>query len=525
MTEKKETLEDPAARLAAFDIGSNSIRLVVAEALPSGRYRILDEERESTRLGSALSSSGKIDEDSITASLTALRRFKSIAEGLGVDCQRAIATCAVREAKNGAEFVERVRTELGLNIEVISSEKEAHFAFQSVRRRFDLTGRNTLLADIGGGSTELVLASGELIEAIYGTKLGAVRLTEKFGGGQSLAGKDYEKMVAWIDRELKETTEKPNVPLHMLIGSGGTFTNLAGMVMASKGLGELPATGYQLARADVRHLVESLRKMTAKQRREVPGLNPDRVDIIVPGIAVVDRIMRRFKVNLLQVHDYGVRDGLLLTMIESRQGPTSTGPPNHDAQLNRFAEACGVNMPHSTHVAKLAVQIYQGLSKLFDFDEQDFVLLEAASRLQDVGYLINYEKHHKHSYHLILHSRLEMFSPQDLQIVANVARYHRGAQPKTKHRNFRMLDEAQRLRVRQMSSVLRLAGGLDRSHNQTVESVEIQGSKAQVDLLVSATEYPEVNLWAARRRAGPFEKIFGTELNVQWAGLTKTAEA
>lgn len=515
--------KDLVPRLAAIDIGSNSIRLVVAEALTDGRYRILDEERESTRLGRALASSGNIDEESMVASLAALRRFKSIAEGFGIESQRAIATCAVREAKNGEEFVERVRAELGLEIEVISGEKEAHFAFQSVRRRFDLSGTNTLLADIGGGSTEFVLASGDLIEAIYATKLGAVRLAEKFGGGQALAGDDFKKMVDWIDRELKQTTEKPVSPLHMLIGSGGTFTNLANMVMASKGLGELPAAGYQLARADVRHLVDRLRKMTAKQRREVPGLNPDRVDIIVPGITIVDRIMRRFKVNLLQVHDYGVRDGLLLTMIDNGQGPTINGPPNHDEHLDRFAEACGVNLTHSKHVANLAVQIYAGLAKIFDLDEQDLPLLEAAGRLQDVGYLINYEKHHKHSYHLILHSRLEMFRPQDLQIIANVARYHRGAQPKNKHANFKALNEFEQKRVRQMSAVLRLAGGLDRSHNQTVQSVEIQGTKQQVDLLVSASEYPEVNLWAARRRAGPFEKIFETELNVQWAGRVEGA--
>ena len=509
---------DLVPRLAAIDVGSNSIRLVVAEAQLGGRYRILDEERETTRLGRSLTATGRLGDESIEDSLATLRRFKSIAEGMGVESVRAIATCAVREADNGADFCQRVHEQLGLSVEVISAEKEAHLAFQSVRRRHDLSGKNTLLADIGGGSTEIILATGELVEAIYATKLGAVRLSEKFGGGQSLAGDDYRRLLKWIDKELKRGTVKPVVPVHTLIGSGGTFTNLANMTLAAKGLSLLPAAGYRLARADVRHLVDRLRKMSSKQRRDVPGLNPDRVDIIVPGLAIIDRIMRRFKVNVLQVHPYGVRDGLLLTMIEQMQGVDDARAPSVEEQLDRFAESCGVDLTHSKHVGLLAGQIFNGLVEPFGLDPADARLLDAAARLQDVGYLISYEGHHKHSYHLILHSRLAAFRPEELQVVANVARYHRGAQPKNKHANFRKLSSGDRQRVRQMAAILRLAGGLDRSHNQIIQSVAVRGSAKQVELAVSSGQYPEVDLWAARRRAGPFEKEFNAELSVVWDG-------
>lgn len=509
---------DIAPRLAAIDIGSNSIRLVVAEAKPDGRYRILDDERESTRLGRSLSESGELDEESIEASLAALRRFKSIASGLGVENLRAIATCAVREATNGAEFCQRVQGQLGLTIEVISSQKEAHLAFHSVRRRFDLKDKNTLLADIGGGSTEIVLASGELIEAIYATSLGAVRLSEKFGSGQSLAGEDFDRMQKSIDRQLKKTTEKPVAPIHLLIGSGGTFTALANIAMASKGQSRLPVAGCQVSRAELRHLIDRLRKMSLKQRREVAGLNPDRADIIVPGLTTIDRIMRRFKVNLLQVHSFGVRDGLLLSMIEQLQGSIEADPVEESAQIERFAAACNVELHHSRHVAKLSLQIYVGLCEHYKLDVDDARLLDAAARMQDVGYLINYEKHHKHSYHLILHSGIEGFRPEELEIVANVARYHRGAEPKNKHENFRRLSEENKKRVLALAAVLRLAGGLDRSHNQTVKAVEVCGAKKQIELVISADDYPEVNLWAARRRAGLFEKVFDTELTIRWIG-------
>jgi exopolyphosphatase/guanosine-5'-triphosphate,3'-diphosphate pyrophosphatase len=519
MTEQQTYLTpDVVPRLAAIDIGSNSIRLTVAEAQAGGRYRVLDEERETTRLGRSLASSGKLDDASIEASLTALRRFKSIVGGMGVECVRVIATCAVREAANGPEFCQRVLDEIGLTIEVIDSDQEAHFAFESVRRRFDLEGKNTLLADIGGGSTEIVLASGELIEAIYATQLGAVRLAEKFGGGLALAGDDYNRMVRAIDRELRKTTEKPAAPHHLLIGSGGTFTSLASMIMASRGLARLPADGCRVSRADVRHLIDRLRKMTPQQRRETPGLNPDRADIIIPGLAVIDSIMRRFRVNLLQVHTFGVRDGLLLSMIDQLQGGAAKSSPSVDDQLNRFVAACGVELIHSHHVARLAVQVFEGLGELFELPPADVRLLDAAARMQDVGYLISYEGHHKHSYHLILHGRLQAFRPEELELIANVARYHRGAEPKNKHANFRGLSADDRLRVRQMAAVLRVAGGLDRSHSQIVRSVKVAGTAEAIELIVDSPEYPEVDLWACRRRAGLFEKVFDAELTVAWSG-------
>ena len=516
--EQTSPTPDLAPRLAAIDIGSNSIRFVVAEAIHDGRYRILDEEREPTRLGRSLASTDNLDEVAIQESLAALRRFQSIASGLGVENIRAIATCAVREAKNGNEFCGQVMTQLGLPIEVISAEQEAHLAFHSVQRRVDLAGTNTLMADIGGGSTEIILASGELIETIYATSLGAVRLSEMFGGGEALAGDDYKRLRKSIDHNLRQTTDKRVLPIHLLIGSGGTFTSLADMVMAHKGESNLPMSGYQVSRAEVRHMVDHLRKMTVIERRKVPGLNPDRADIIVPGLMIVDRIMRQFKINLLRVHSHGVRDGLLLSMFEQLQGTGNAGPPEERETLERFATSCNVELHHARQVARLARQIYEGLAEPFHLPAEDVRLLDAAALLEDIGYLISYQGHHKHSYHLILHSRLEAYRPEELAIVANVARYHRGAVPKNKHANFRKLRSTDQRRIRTMAAILRIAGGLDRSHDQNVQSVQVNHSNQEVELMVAAQSYPEVNLWAARRCTGMFEKIFDVNLIVQWSG-------
>ncbi len=518
--ESKQIFFSPeiAHRLAAIDIGSNSVRLMVAEPMRGGTYRILDEEREPTRLGRELSSTGKLAAEAIEQTLAALRRFKQIADGFQVDELRTIATCAVREATNGKEFCQRAKTELGIDIDVISAEREARLAFFSVERAFDLAGKNVVVADIGGGSTELILASGNAIEAIFTTPLGAVRLTEMYGSAGSPANGDYDRMIKSIDGQLRRLLPKPFFAPHLLIGSGGTFTSLAEMIMATKGQNNLPIRGYTVSHAELSHLLDRLRKMPVKVRRGVPGLSPDRADIIVAGLTVIDRLMRHFHVNLLQVHSRGVRDGLILTMIDRGQGVPERDPHDRQAAIERFATACGGEPEHGRHVAWLAGRIYSQLAEPYNLDPADQPIVESAARLQDVGYLINYDQHHKHSYHLILHSGLPGFTPRELQLIANVARYHRGSKPKKKHANFEQLSPEDQRKVRQMASILRLAGGLDRSHSGAVSDVEIRQHGDRLDLIVSAPENPEVDMWGARRRAKMFQKIFDIRISIEWDG-------
>jgi exopolyphosphatase/guanosine-5'-triphosphate,3'-diphosphate pyrophosphatase len=488
----------------------------VAEPLRGGHYRILDEEKESARLGLSLAKTGRLDATAIEKSLEALRRMKQIAEGFQVAQLRTIATCAVREAENGPEFVRRAKDEIGLDIEIITAEQEAIFAFQSVYRSFDLTGMPTAVADIGGGSTEIVLAMGDIVEAIYTTQLGAVRLSEIYGNGSGMSGDDYFRMVEGIDRHLRKHTKKLVFKPHLLFGSGGTFTSLAGMVMAQKGQTSLPIRGYQVTRAEVRHLLDRLRKLQLKERAATPGLSADRADIIVAGLAIVDRIMDRFEVNVIQVHNRGVRDGLLLAMIDEQQLPAETQLVDREAAIKRLALACGGDVPHGEHTAKIASKLFTQLMRPLGLAEEDLPLLEAAAWLQDVGYLINYDQHHKHSYHLIMNSRLPGFSPSELAVIANVARYHRGADPKRKHENFRQLNEREQKRVRQMAALIRIAGGTDRSNTQQVKDVRVVLDDDNINLQLVADTCPEVDLWAAQRRVSLFEKVFDKSVEVSW---------
>ncbi len=513
---------DMACRLAAIDIGSNSVRLLVAEALRGSTYRILDEEREPTRLGRSVSAKGQLDDESMERTITALRTFKQIAAGYQATSLRTIATCAVREARNGPEFCRRVREQVGLEVEVISGDREARLAFSSVQNAFDLSGKNVIVADIGGGSTEVVFATGNLIESIFSTPLGAVRLTEQFGLGEGAVPEAFQRDIVRMEEEialcLKKRTTRPLFAPHFLVGCGGTFTTLAELVMASKKEIDIPVAGYKVSHAEVRHLLDRLLKIPLRSRRTMAGMTPDRADIILAGLSIVDALMKRFRVNTLVIHTRGVRDGLVREMIDDAMGTTVDDPAHRDAAIERLAAACSGELEHGRTVALLAGRLYQQLATTLDLVAGDKLLLECAARLQDVGYVINYDQHHKHSYHLIRNSRLPGIRAHDLEVIANVARYHRGAHPKRKHENLARLSSEDQSRVQRMAAILRLAGGLDRSRSQQVRDVRVRSEHDGVVIDVVADQEPLVDIWGAERRTDLFEKVFNLPITIQWAG-------
>ena len=524
MTEDKQIFlsADMACRLAAIDIGSNSVRLLVAEALRGGTYRILDEEREPTRLGRSVSEKGQLDDESMERTITALRTFKQIAAGYQATSLRTIATCAVREARNGPEFCRRVREQVGLEVEVISGDREARLAFSSVQNAFDLSGKNVIVADIGGGSTEVVFATGDLIESIFSTPLGAVRLTEQFALGEGAVVETFQRDIARMEEEialcLKKRTTRPLFAPHFLVGCGGTFTTLAELMMATKKEGDVPVAGYKVSHAEVRHLLDRLLKMPLRSRRSMAGMTPDRADIILAGLSIIDSLMKRFRVNTLMIHTRGVRDGLVREMIDDAVGTTVDDPAHRDAAIERLAAACSGELEHGRTVSLLAGRIFDQLAAPLELMAGDKLLLECAARLQDVGYVINYDQHHKHSYHLIRNSRLPGIRAHDLELIANVARYHRGAHPKRKHENLARLSPEDQSRVQRMAAILRLAGGLDRSRSQQVRDVQVRSEHDRVFIDVVADQEPLVDIWGAERRTDLFEKVFNLPITIRWAG-------
>jgi exopolyphosphatase / guanosine-5'-triphosphate,3'-diphosphate pyrophosphatase len=526
-------------RLAAIDVGTNSIRLIVAELMQDGGYRIIDDEKERTRLGAGMDVSGKISDEALEVSAQAVARMHSIAKGYGVESVRAIATSAAREASNGQELVDLVREHAGLEMEIIKAEEEARLAHKSVRHAFDLTAQQAVTVDIGGGSTELVLSVNGVVEQLCLLRIGAVRLTEMTKQHEGNPDGQYDAMRDIVRDILKAKLGKSDFVPSVMYGCGGTFTNLATMAMhrttpqAANDLLPFTVRGHDVQRDEVKHLLHWLRKLSPKLRASVPGLNPDRADIIVAGLVIIDEIMRRLKMNRLRVHDRGIRDGVLLTMIEELGLPDDGdggGRIDRIGFAERFALQCRFEEPHCRHVAGMAMSIFDALAEHIGEDAVSWSvfhreLLYAAALLHDVGYLINYSKHHKHSYHLIAHSDMPGLTTREREIVANVARYHRRATPKSRHPNYMKLPEEDREIVRRLSGILRIADKLDRTHTQAVDRVELKIQKelgeSRAVFCVVAEQEPVAEIWGAARHSVLFERVFDLECDFRWTqGIT-----
>lgn len=525
-------------RLAAIDVGTNSIRVIVAEAFADGQYRVLDDEKEIARLGNGMTETGRLDDASIEKAILAIDRMKRIAEGYGATYIRAVGTAAVRDAENGQDLVDRVLDRTGVRIEVISPEDEAQLTFKSVSAAFDLTSFPSVIADIGGGSAEVVLCSGGLIEQVFPIPLGAVRLTEMFGGPEASAGERFSAMSAFIREQVDKYFAHAAIDPELLIGAGGTFEALAKLSM-----GRFEPTpgalirGYDMERSEVKRLLDRVRALSVKDRAKLPGISPNRAEIIVAGAALVLALMKRLTVDRLRVHDGGIRDGLLLTMVEEMfpQESASGQAPGEDPKdpmrsVRRFSQVCNYERRHCAHVSRLALQLFDqlvrdhGLAFQGWSTERSRVLLHAAALLHDIGYHIDYKKHHLHSYHLIMHSALRGFSRREIEIVAQVARYHRKSTPKLKHKPFAKLPAEDRALVRTLSAVLRVADGLDRTHMRLVKSIalRIDSGEAHFDLIAESD--PAVDVWGAERKADLWQKVFSLTPVFRWANAPETTQ-
>jgi len=526
-----------AQRIGAIDIGTNSMRLIIAEAHPDGSYRVLDDEKELTRLGAGLDASGKLSAKSIDHAVATLASMVRIASGFGVKMLRAVATSAVREASNGADFCRLAQQRTGLSVEIISAEEEALLAYRSVAGAFDLSGMTVSVVDIGGGSTEVITASAGLIERVELLPIGAVKLTERFGGAKAAAGRRYDELRRYLKRYVRARIAIGQIQPQIIIGTGGTLTTLAQLSMARQSTPRenSPAPtgavrGYEVKRSELKSILDDLRSMDLAKRSRVAGLSADRADIIVPALSVLHTLCKRTGVKRVRVHDGGIRDGLLLTMAAelypqdevARAQRVLTQAGDAMASVRRFARSCRCDEPHSEHVAMLALRIFDQLRSMTPLasmlNDEARRLLEASSLLLDVGYIVNYDRHHVHSYNLILHSDLPGWERRQVRLIAAIARYHRGGEPKDRHAQLKGLTEGERTLIAQLSAIVRIAVGLDRTHTQSVTDVRLAPAGSVMRVLVDAQSDPAVDLWGASRKSAMFAKVFQVEPRFAWSG-------
>ncbi len=398
-------------------------------------------------------------------------------------------------------------------IRVISGEEEAALASQSALRNFDLQGQRYGVLDVGGGSVELTTAQGAIIEEHYSLELGAVVMTERFLRGDPIRDEAVARLRRHIRKQLKERFGNGKLRLPLLVGSGGTITTIAQMVLAYR-REELPAVhGMTVLRTEVVHILAMLQRKPLAERKTLPGLSPDRADIIVAGVVLVDTLMEFFDTNALLVNGRGIREGVILQALERHGLSGQTQPPRswRDGVLE-FGRNCQIEEGHALQVARLALSLFDDLAVPCSLKKRERVILETAAILHDCGAWINYESHHKHSYHLIRHAALFGLSPREREQAAQVARYHRKALPKKKHEPFQKLTEREQTLVCRLGGILRLADGLDRRRCGAVGriSCELLGRVARM-VLYGADDLT-VELFGGSAKKELFEKAFGLQV-------------
>lgn len=501
-------------RLAAIDIGTNSIRCIVVAVEANDSIRIVGDEKAQVRLGEGLFASKKISRQAWDRAEAALQRMVLIARGLGVEVIEAVATSAVRQAKNGASFLRAMRDATGLEIRLISGDEEARLAALSAQYNFDLEDSRYAVVDIGGGSVEVVTGVGRHLGEIVSLELGAVYLTETFQGSDPPTEDQFKELRRHVRRELRHQAPG-GVQVAEVIGSGGTLTNIASMVMAMRGEKFDSVHRYEVLRSELVHLLAMLRRKDLKARQATPGLDPARADIIIAGMTVVNELLRHFGCNLLRINQKGIREGMILSSLE-KHGLIASRLPQLDwlSAVEQFARSCHYDEEHSRHVGRLSRAIFDEVAAEAGFGAAEWRLLEAAALLHDVGYFINYEQHHKHTYHLVRHANLFGFTPREQELIANIARYHRKSPPKKSHENFfGLLAEDQEL-VRKLGGILRLADGLDRCRSGRVRSIRCRFSQGVMDITLQGDDDLSVELHGGQSKGDLYEKAFGHILKV-----------
>jgi exopolyphosphatase/guanosine-5'-triphosphate,3'-diphosphate pyrophosphatase len=472
-------LPETRERLAAIDVGSNSIRLLVAELGAASGLTVIDEVKEQPRLAAGVARTGRLDPAAMERAMEALVRMRDVCERRGVSRIAAVATSAVREAKNGTEFARRVREETGIHLQVISADREAQLSYRSVSHHFPLEGGRVVVADIGGGSLELIAAVDGLVEESISLPFGAVRITELHLPGDNTR-KEVRQLREWVQNQFRRKLAVRTWRSPTVIGSGGSFTNLGRMVVARRGgSGSEAVHGLTISVAELEQLLDWLSGLTPERRAEVPGLNPQRADIILAGLAITAELLDRIEAREVRVSAFGLREGLLLEMSGSDAVPASADP----LRLAReFAERCHCDRRHVEQVRLLALTLYDQLAEQIGGTAEDRALLEAAALLHDVGQVVSYRKYHRHSFDLIMHAERLHLSPRERILVALISRYHRARGPRKKHEEFARLPAEDRALVRRLSGILRIADGLDRGYTSAVERITLEACPTRLTI-------------------------------------------
>ncbi|MBF2056795.1 MAG: Ppx/GppA family phosphatase [Cyanobacterium sp. T60_A2020_053] len=476
-----KTLQD--CTVGAIDIGTNSIHMVVVKInaqLPT--FTIIAREKDTVRLGDRDSETGNLTPEAMKRAISALKRCQDLAHSLKVDQIIAVATSATREAPNGQDFINRVESELGIIINLISGQEEARRIYLGVLSSMDFAGQTHALIDIGGGSTELVLADSTDIRHLSSTKVGAVRLTQDFITTDPIDQKEFIRLRAYVRGMLERPSEEWRGALKegekpVLIGTSGTIETLALIcAMEDNGVEPNPLNGYTFSREKIAQTLDKLIKLDYDGRSSLAGMSDHRAEIIISGATILLEAMTLLEIDSLTVCERALREGMIVDWmlqndyIENRLAYQSN---IRYRSVMKIAHKYQVDLPHAEKTTDFALTIFdQTKGELHNWSDKEREYLWAAGILHNCGLYISHSSHHKHSYYLIRHAELLGFTEIEIELIAQIARYHRKSKPKRKHESYYSLVPNYRKIIKEMSAILRLGIALDRRQIGAIESIE-----------------------------------------------------
>jgi len=499
-------------RIAAIDIGTNSIHMIVVQVRPDRSFEVIDREKEMVRLGSGGLGGRALTESSMMTALQVLSKFRRLAESHEVDEIVAAATSAVREADNGREFLTAVRQRTNIRVRVISGTEEARLIHRAAVYGVDVADGTAVVVDIGGGSVELTRGTAKQVQVARSAKIGVIRLTEQFVRSDPFTARDERRLTKFIESEIKETVEEiVGLGFDRVIGTSGTILSLGQLVASEEGaVAADDLRSRRIGVKQIRKLRRDLVGMTLADRLRLPGLDPRRADLAVAGSVLLDTILKKLRAKELTLCDLALREGLALDYIRKNQARIAKVEKYPDVRrrsVMELAERSNYFAQHADQVGRMAVALFDQTTTLHSLGAREREWLEYASLLHDIGVHISYGRHHKHSYYLVKNGDLRGFEPEEVEVIALVTRYHRRGLPKRSHDGFCDLSSELRRTVRTLSAILRVAEGLDRSHQQSVAALEIVPGGQDLLLRIKPAGDTELELWAAQRSVAPLERV------------------
>ena len=507
---------DFPVRVACIDVGSNALRFVAAEFGAPDKYRILEQERAAVRLGHDVFLTGRLTGGGIDAAVAALTVFAKRMRDADVDVYRCVATSAVRESSNAREFLQRVREEAGLDLEVISGSEEARLVHVAVRHAVDLAGRDWIVVDVGGGSVEVLLVDDTGILWSESHTMGSVRLLEELSETGEEPGR-FRRLLEEYTATLRLPPAAQFRPPSGFIATGGNAETLAQLA----GTPGAPGKPSVLTLDATRAIIERLSTLSYRQRVEELGLREDRADVVLPAALVYQRLAKLSGATSMVVPGVGIKEGVLYDVVEA----VTTQRAHADRQERELATALVAigrrytfDEAHAAQVAKHSLALFDQLQELHGLEGSDRKILQAAAWLHDIGAHISLKRHHKHSMYLIAQSELPGFSDAEVALTASVARYHRKSEPGPSHPEFTGLKASDQRRVLALAAILRLADALDREHLERVRAVSVEVKGGDVVLRLEGKGDLLLEKWALKRKAPMFERVYGRKVRVRNGG-------